>query len=379
MARKPRPVEPAKRAPAPPKKESEPRRMSGAGAADYLKLLNEIDDSDFTTFDDPGVDATVSEWIPTGSLAIDRLVGGGWPVGRITEIAAWEGVGKSTLLDMSFASAQRIGGIAAVVDTEKARDTLYTRSLGVDTGSLLAPNLGDDVTIEGVFNAIDNLCDVQAKIAVSMKKGVPAPPMLIGWDSVAGCPTRAERDKGSDAKHVMAAARMIKMNLRRITARLPKLRIALVFTNHFYESPQALAHGPTLKTYGGSGIRYFASIRLWLSRIGQLKAGDLDVGHIIEAKLKKTRVNKPRPPAVVGLVYGAGLDNSHTLYEWGKTHGAKDVPDHTWIRMKGSWSYLMLPDGAHEAFQTGFRGLGHYLSEHPALYQQMAEQYLAEG
>lgn len=370
--RKPRQVE----APSPPKEKQE-RKRSSAGAADYLKLLNEVDESDFLTLGDPGVDATVTDFLPTGALAIDRLIGGGWPVGRIAEVAAWEGVGKSTLLDQSIAQCQRVGGIAAIVDTERARDAGYTRSLGVNIDDVLTPDLKDDLTIEGAFGAIDKLLDTQTRIAGTMKKGTKPPPMLIVWDSVAGCPTRAEKDGAADAKHVMAAARMIKGNLRRITARLPLLRTALVFSNHFYESPQALAHGPSLKTYGGSGIRYFASLRLWLTRVGNLTAGDVSVGHVVEAKLKKTRIQKPRPPALVGLVYGAGFDNSHTLFEWGKTHGVGG--EHTWIKTRGSWSYLMLPDGEYKAFQTGFRGFGEHLRDNAALYERMAAQYMEES
>ncbi len=373
--RKPRKVEDEK-APKPPKKEVD-RKKSSVDTSDYLKLLNDVDESDFLTLADPGIDATVTDFIPTGSIAIDRLIGGGWPVGRISEVAAWEAVGKSTLLDQSLAQCQRIGGICGLVDTEKARDTSYTSTLGVDPSQVLSPDLGDDITIEGAFNAIDRLLDVQAKIAAQMKKGMPPPPMLIVWDSVAGCPTRAERDGSSDSKHVMAAARTIKMNLRRMTARLPILRTALVFSNHFYEAPQALAHGPSLKTYGGSGIRYFSSLRLWLTRIGNLTAGDSIVGHIVEAKLKKTRIQRPRPPAHTGLVYGAGFDNSYTLFEWGKTHGVGG--EHKWIAQRGSWSYLMMPDGEYKAFQSGFRGFGEHLRENPALYEQMAAQYLSEA
>ena len=373
--RKPRKVEEEK-APKPPKKEVE-RKKSAVDTDDYLKLLNDVDESDFLTLADPGIDSTVTDFIPTGSIAIDRLIGGGWPVGRISEVAAWEAVGKSTLLDQSLAQCQRIGGIGSLVDTERARDSTYTNTLGVDSSRVLTPDLGDDLTIEGAFNAIDRLLDAQAKIAAQMKKGMQPPPMLIVWDSVAGCPTRAERDGAADKAHVMAAARMIKQNLRRMTARLPLLRTALVFSNHFYEAPQALSHGPSLKTYGGSGIRYFASLRLWLTRIGALKAGETVVGHIVEAKLKKTRIQKPRPPAEVGLIYDAGFDNSHTLFEWGKTHGVTE--NHKWVATRGSWSYLMMPDGEYKAFQSGFRGFGEHLRENPALYEQMAAQYLSEG
>lgn len=379
MARKPRTIvhEEDEKAPKPPKEEKSPKRAIATTPAEYMRRLKSVvgedEEDNFVFFDDPGVDTTVTEWISTGCIAIDRMTGGGWPIGRISEVAAWEHVGKSTLLDQSIAQCQKMGGIVLLIDSESARDTKYSQALGVKVEDVIVRPVK---TLEGAFDAIDEMLGVQESIVADLKGKIQPPPLLIVLDSVAGLPTLKELETGN--AQVMDAAKLIKSRLRQHCLRFPKLRTAFVFSNHFYESPQALSFGPQLKTYGGSGIRYYASLRLWLSRVGKLTAtGDVEVGHLVEAKIKKTKIMKPRPPATTGLVWGAGYDNSVTLYEWGKSVGVSS--DHTWVRVRGSWSYLMMPDGTYEAFQGGFRGFGALLAEKPALYEQLANQYLTEG
>jgi recombination protein RecA len=310
----------------------------------------------------------VKERVPTGSLAVDRLTGGGWPVTRIVEVASWENVGKSTLLDQSLASVQRMGGIAALIDTETARDEVYTAKLGVDVDELLVQPAE---TIEEVFLALDYLLDLQEKVRADLKAEPPI--MLIVWDAIGGTMSDAEKEGEPDDKHVGVAARVIKMNFRRICLRLARNRAVLICANHFYKT----IGGPmsTLVTYGGSGIRYFTSLRVWLRATGKIKIGDTEVGHSVETKLKKTKIGKPRPPEEAGLIWGAGFDNSYSLFNWGLTHGVSE--SHRWVARSGSWYYLMLPDGTSEGFQHGFAGFGAVLQQRPDIYAEMAEQYLS--
>lgn len=353
-------------------KRSDPKRTKRPKAADYLtdlRAMKGVDKEDYAFFDDPlAWTANVDEWLPTGSLAIDQLTGGGWPVGRIVEVAAWEGVGKSTLVDQSIAMAQRQGAVAVLIDTERSRDRSYMQALGVDTSKLI---VHDVETVEDSFAGIDRVLALQESY---IEKGEDAPPMLIVWDSLAATPTSAEREGASDDSHVAEAAKWVKQNLRRLCTRVSKARASLVITNQFY---QTIGPFSTLRTYGGGGPRYYTSIRLFLTRKGQLKAGDRVVGHVIEAALKKTRVGPPRQPTSLGLIYGAGIHNAFTLYEWGQQHGA--APDHRWIKRAGAWTYLVLPDGSQEPFQGTFIGLAELLSQRPDVYQQMAESYLNEG
>jgi len=384
-AKKPRRLvadEPKKSAPkkSAPKKSAKKDVDEAKHFLDELRALKGKDDEPFgfLSGDDdlPPLDTPIAEFISTGALALDKQIGGargGWPVGRITEVAAWESVGKSTLLDQSLAQVQRMGGVGALIDSEKSRDATYTSTLGVDASKLITKNV---TTIEETFDAIDRILDVQEKIATlaARKKGGQPPPLLIVWDSVGGTPTKAELAGDADDQHVADAAKAIKRNFRRIAHRIAHLRTALVVANHFYQDIGPFA---SLKTYGGSGLRYFTSLRLWLTRKEQVKIGTTVLGHVVEAKIKKTRVRAPRPPQEVALIYGAGFDNSWTLHEWGKQHGLD--AKHRWIVESGSWSYVMLPDGSHEAFQRRFMGLGEVLGRRPDVCAMLAGAYLADG
>jgi recombination protein RecA len=354
------------------KKKRTPAKRKPPTAKDYLRNLKQMTgkgDLSWGFLSEDLYATAVKERIPTGSLALDKLTGGGWPVSRIVEVASWENVGKTTLLDQSMAEVQRMGGIAALIDSESARDESYTARLGVNVDEVI---VHPATTIEEVFAGIDKLLDLQEKIYNDMN-GEP-PVMLIVWDAIGGTQTEAEKEGDPDDKHVGVAARNIKQNFRRICLRLAKLRACLVCANHFYKT---IGKFSTLVTYGGSGIRYFCSLRIWMFQKGSIEIAGAGVGHAIEAKVKKTRIGKPQPPVEAGLIWGSGLDNSYSLFTWGLTAGVNDA--HKWIVRHGSWYYLMRPDGTHEGFQRGFAGLGAIFQEHPDLYQQMAEQYLSEA
>ncbi len=363
-----------KSAPKPPGKKKEPLRVPNA--ADYLKGLRsfkDVNEEDVAFLDDDALEVStgVSEWLPTGSIAIDRLLGGGWPVGRIIEIAAWENVGKSTMVLQAIAMLQALGHVCMLIETETALEKKYAVSLGVDPSSLI---IHKAETIEEAFVGMDRgLALQEAHIANLTKKNLMPPALVIFWDSLAGTPTEAERDGAADDDHVAVAAKRVKLNMRRLAQRIGGARACLIFTNQFYESIGQKG----LKTYGGSGVRYYASVRLWLSRIQSLKVGNNVVGHVIQAKLKKTRVNIPKPPAELGLIYGAGIHNAWTLYEWGKKHGTGEKHP-KWIEQGGGWNYLMFPDGTYEAFQRTFLGFAELLEKHPAVYAQMVEAYGTE-
>jgi recombination protein RecA len=341
----------------------------------HLKKLKKKDEPDsFSMFSDENL-PDFSEFIPTGALAIDKLINGangGWPIGGISECAAWEHVGKSTLLDQSMANAQRAGCVVVLIDSEKGRDKRWSTLLGLDLDTLI--NYQAD-TIEKGFSGIEQALTVQAAVmAEQAKKKRQAPSMLIVWDSLGGTPTKAELEGEPDDQYMAVAAKVIKMNFRRLTQRLAKLRCALVFANHFYEGIGAFSGG--LKAYGGSGPRYHSDVRIWLKRTGQLKIGDGVVGHIIEAKTKKNRISGSQDPQDLALVYGGGIDNSYTLFEWGKK--AANSSGNIWVNRNGAWYWLYPPDEDPISFQRQFLGLGELFKERPDIYQAMATQYLNE-
>lgn len=370
----------------PPKKKAPRKKKRGAStskakvptAADYLRDLRAMKDvtkEDFAMMGDPLAHVSpVKEWLSTGCVALDRLTGGGWPLGRICELAAWESVGKSTLLDQSIAAAQRAGAVCVLIDSEQARDEAYTAALGVDLDKLI---IHKAETIEQAYIGIDRVLALQEAHIDRLKrsKGKEVPPMLIAWDSLAGTPTKAELEGAADDSHVAVAAKLNKLNMRRMVQRIAHSRATLIFANQFYQDIGPFA---SLKTYGGSAIRFFTSLRVWLTRTGTLKISNRQVGHVIQAKLKKTRISRPRPPAELGLLWGAGIHNAYTLFEWGKTAGVDDT--HRWIKPgQSGWTYLMMPDGTHQVFPHRWIGFAEVLAENPALYETLLAQYQAEG
>ena len=379
MAKKPKAASkkaPSKKAPskkAPSKKAPKVKVTSAGYLADLLALRKPGDPPDFAPLEQLAF-TQVAERIPTGSIALDKLTGGGWPVGRITEVCAWEGVGKSTILDQSAAQCQRMGGIVVLIDSERARDLKYTRQLGVDTSSLI---ISEADTMEDSFVQLDKVISVQEKKRTALKGKVP--PILVLWDSLGGTPARAELAGKPDDTHIAAGARVVNLNFKRIVGPLIENRIALVFANHFYKTIGGFS---TLVAYGGKGVRYYPSIRLWLSRKSGLDLGSGEkkrsVGHVIEAKLRKTKVGQPRPPEAIGLIHGAGVNNAYTLFEWGKVHGiGGEYPKHRWITRSGSYYYLVPPGRDSIAIHQQFEGLGALLTEHPDIYQEFAAAYLA--
>ena len=377
---------PSKKAPAPTPKKGAPKVVKATSAdakasattkiptaADYLRELRGgkgVEKGDFTMFGDEIASRGVTEWIPTGVLGLDRLTGGGWPVGRITEVAAWESVGKTTLLDQSIGQAQAMGGIAVLIDSERGRDPGYTQRLGVRADQLL---IGEAETMDESFTQLDRFIAVQEGFLKRAKDPSKVPPMLIVLDSLGGSATKYEIDH-ADKTQVSEHSRLISSYFRRYTLRIANARIAFVFTNHFYTAINGYG---SLKSFGGKGVRYYSSLRVWLKRQESLKIGEREVGHVVEASLKKTRITAPKEPTQVGLLYGAGFHNSYTLFEWGKTHGRPDMPDHKWITQAGNWYRAQLPDGTAEPFQRQYLGLGELFQAKPALYEAMATDYLS--
>lgn len=343
------------------------KRKKKATAADLLRLARAGADDDTFGFFSDTMFAEVKERISTGVLGIDKLTGGGWPIGAVTEVASWEGIGKSTLLDQSMGRNQALGGQSALIDSEHARDSVYMRTLGVDLNTLIRIQAD---TIEACFEAIGTVLDGQEKL----KETHELQPLLIVWDSIGGTPTNAELEGSADDKHMMVAARNIKMNLRRIHNRLLPLRAALVCANHFYIKPGPV---PMRVTYGGTGLQYFTAYRVWLTRKGAVKVGTAEYGHQVEAMLKKNRFGQLVPPTIMGVLRGGGFDNTFTLFEWCREHGSEE--GHCYVEQRGAWyTFSRSPDDPEPVkFQRGFIGFHDLVAvQQPELYEMLAARYL---
>lgn len=354
------------------------KRVRKPSAKTYLERLQTLTPKGEDPFvlysDDSDVIPVVDEFVSTGSIAVDRQLGGGWPIGAISELRAWEGVGKSTLADQSLAHMQRVGGISALIDTEKSRDREWTQRLGVDLSKLL---LKPCDTLEQAFDAIDAILSVQSAVKAELNKGrskkkreIKPPPMLIVWDSLGATPTKVEFEGDSDDNHVGVAARRIKQNLRRLTQRLYRLRAGLVIVNHVY---QTIGGFGSLVSPGGGGIRYAPHVRIHMSRKQALRIGDTVVGHEIEVKNLKNRIVGNQEPVTAALIYGMGIDNAYTIYEWGK----KPDVGPPWIVQQGQWHWLYPPGEDPIPFQRQYLGLSEILKQRPDIYQRMYQQYMS--
>lgn len=366
MARKPAKSK-TKAAPKNPKKPP--------GPAQYLKLLKGLKghEGDFGFFDELDFNPTIDEWISTGVFGVDKLIGGGWPIGAVSECAGWEHVGKSTLIDQSMAMCQRMGGVAGLIDSDHARDAKWTKRMGVNLSELLTYN-GD--TVEECFDGFDAFLDIQERIIKELnppksKKRVRPKPMLLVWDALGGTQTEAEKKGKAGDSHVGVAARLVKQNLRRLTPRLKTLRVAIVIVNHMYQTIGPFA---TVRSYGGSGIRFHSHVRIQLAHKGQIKMGDRLVGNVTKVTSKKNRIIGVQPPIEIGLVYEAGIANSYTLFQWGLQTDI--VEDQRWIVQSGAWYWLFPPGKEPISFQHGFLGLGQLLDSNPEIYQTMRDAYL---
>src|SRR6187455_71316 len=202
------------------------------------------------------------EVIPTGSIALDVALGvGGLPRGRIIEIYGPESSGKTTLTLHAIAEAQRAGGVCAFIDAEHALDTVYARRLGVDLEDLLVsqPDCG-----EQALEIADTLVRTGAID-------------LIVVDSVAALTPRAEIEGDMGDAHMGLQARLMSQALRKLTAAISRTRTIVIFINQLRQKI-GVVYGNPETTTGGNALKFYASVRLDIRKIGVVKNGDLAVG-----------------------------------------------------------------------------------------------------
>jgi recombination protein RecA len=243
----------------------------------------------------------VIEAISTGAINLDAAIGiGGIPRGRITEIYGPESSGKTTLCLHVIANAQRNGGVAAFIDAEHALDIEYARKLGVDVENLLVsqPDTGEQAL----------------EIAELLIRSSAVDVLVI--DSVAALVPRAEIEGEMGDSHVGLQARLMSQALRKLTGAVNRSHTSVIFTNQIREKIGVMFGNPETTT-GGRALKFYASLRLDIRRIGAIKEGQDNTGNRTRVKVVKNKLAPPFKQAEFDVMYNEGISHNGLLIDLG--------------------------------------------------------------
>ena len=289
--------------------------------------------------DTAGVDIPV---VSTGSIALDHALGiGGLPRGRVVEIYGPESSGKTTLTLQVIAQAQKTGGVCAFVDAEHALDPTYAQKLGVNVDDLLVsqPDTG-----EQALEITDMLVRSGAVDVVVV-------------DSVAALVPKAEIEGEMGDTHVGLQARLMSQALRKLTGNIKRTNCMVIFINQI-RMKIGVSYGSPETTTGGNALKFYASIRLDIRRVGSVKKGEEAIGNQTRIKVVKNKLAPPFKVVDVDILYGEGISRLMELIDMASDHGL--------IQKAGAWyscGEIRLGQGKDNARQ--------YFVEHPELADEI--------
>jgi recombination protein RecA len=283
--------------------------------------------------------------IPTGAISLDAALGvGGIPRGRVIEIFGPEASGKTTIALHLIAEVQQAGGIAAFIDAEHALDPIYAQKLGVNTDELLIsqPDTGEQAL----------------EIAETLVRSGAVDVVVI--DSVAALVPKAEIDGEMGEAQMGLQARLMSQALRKLTGIISKSKTAMIFINQLRQKIGMFMGNPETTT-GGNALKFYASVRLDVRRIGQIKEGETTTGSRVRVKVVKNKVAPPFRQAEFDMMYGEGISREGDLLDLASEKGL--------VTKSGAWySYQ------DERIGQGRENAKKYLKEHPELTAAIEQQ-----
>ena len=284
------------------------------------------------------------EAIPTGAINLDAAIGiGGIPRGRVTEIYGPESSGKTTLSLHVVANAQRSGGVAAYIDAEHALDTEYARKLGVDVDNLLIsqPDTGE----QGL-----EIADILVRSGAID---------VVVIDSVAALVPKAEIEGDMGDSHVGLQARLMSQALRKLTGAIARSKTSVIFINQLREKIGVMFGNPETTT-GGKALKFYASVRLDIRRIGPVKEKEDVIGSHVRVKVVKNKVAPPFKQAEFDIMYAEGISHASLVLDIAAESGI--------IEKSGAWySYKGQKIG------QGRENSKLFLKDNPAMMSEVEE------
>jgi recombination protein RecA len=285
------------------------------------------------------------EAVPTGAINLDAAIGvGGIPRGRVTEIYGPESSGKTTLCLHVVANAQKMGGVAAFIDAEHALDTEYARKLGVDVEALLIsqPDTGEQAL---------EICEILVRSGAVD---------IVVIDSVAALVPKAEIEGDMGESHMGLQARLMSQALRKLTGSIARSKTIVIFINQLREKIGVMFGNPETTT-GGKALKFYASVRLDIRRIGPVKEKEEIVGSHVRVKVVKNKVAPPFKQAEFDIMYAEGISHTSLLVDIGAESGI--------IEKSGAWySYNGQKIG------QGRENAKMYLKDNPVILAEIEEK-----
>jgi len=304
-------------------------------------------DSKMVSLADSSVLSRVTEFVPSGCLPLDMIMGGGYPVGRITEVFGDTSTGKSLLAYHALAQTQQAGGIAVLLDTETTAESTVIDAVGIDRSNIVYCNPD---TIEDVFDKIMETLDACSEVASDSL-------VTIAWDSIAATSSDAEMEvvkkEGLKKAAAMAThARLLSEMFRVMPRFIAKKRICFIVVNQT-RAKIGVMYGEKETTFGGKAVGYYSSVRVQLDALSnpmaaeykQLKTDQVANGIDVRAFIYKNKIAPPFGICQFPIIFNHGIDECGAILWWLKNHEKV-------IIMKGSWSSLVLDTSEELKFQA---------------------------